>query len=288
MEGEQRTGSTAARPKNLSDPDEVVRFPGYTEYIVEVGDLTIARVIQDPGWVYSRDMATVADGPWCDAHHVGVNLSGRQGILTRDGSRVEYGPGDVYDVAPGHDGYTIGDEPVVMIEWLGPRTFGGRSSARSRILTTLLLTDLVGSTETLARIGDAAWRDLLSRHYESNRAILEGYGGREVDTTGDGMLVMFPAPAPAVRCAADLRSAAISQGLHVRMGVHVGEVELVGGRVRGMAVHESARIMQAAGPDEILVSELVRTLTLPVGLTFSDQGPRDMKGIADPVRLFSY
>ena len=113
-----------ARPKNLSQSDEVVQFPGYTEYIVEIGDLTIARVIQEPGWVYSRDMATVDEGRWCEAHHVGVTISGRQGVVLRDGSRLEFGPDDVYDIPPGHDGYTIGDEPAVMIEWSGPRIHG--------------------------------------------------------------------------------------------------------------------------------------------------------------------
>ncbi len=280
-------GSPVARPKNLSEPDEVVRFPGYTEHIVEIGDLTVARVIQDPGWVYSRDMATSDAGRWCEAHHVGVTVSGRQGVVLRDGSRLEFGPDDVYDIPPGHDGYTIGDEPAVMIEWSGPRTFGGRSTSRNRVLTTLLMTDLVSSTETLAQIGDAAWRDLLSRHYEANRALLERHGGREIETTGDGMLAMFSAPAPAVRCAGDLRASAIREGLHVRVGVHVGEVELVGGHVRGMSVHETARIMAAARADEILVSEIVRAFAAPSGLTFEDRGEYDLKGLPGPRRLFA-
>lgn len=282
------TGSPLARPKNLGDPDEVVRFPGYTEYIVEIGDLTVARVIQDPGWVYSRDMAAVDDGRWCEAHHIGVTISGRQGVVLRDGSRLEYGPDDVYDIPPGHDGYTIGDEPAVVIEWSGPRTFGGRSPSRNRFLATLLITDLVSSTETLARIGDAAWRDLLSRHYEANRVVLERDGGREVETTGDGMLAMFLAPAPAVRCARNLRASALAQGLHVRVGVHVGEVELVGGHIRGLSVHEAARIVAAAQPDEILVSEVVRVLAAPSGLTFEDRGDHDLKGVPGPRRLFAY
>jgi class 3 adenylate cyclase len=266
----------------------VVRFPGYTEYIVEIGDLTVARVIQEPGWVYSRDMATVDEGRCCEAHHVGVTVSGRQGVVLRDGSRLEFGPDDVYDIPPGHDGYTIGDEPAVMIEWSGPRTFGGRASARNRVLTTLLLTDLVGSTETLARIGDAAWRDLLSRHYEANRAVLERHGGREIETTGDGMLAMFSAPVPAVRGAADLRSSAVKEGLHVRVGVHVGEVELVGGHVRGLAVHEAARIMAAARADEIFVSEIVRAFAAPSGLKFEDRGEHALKGLQEPRRLFVF
>jgi class 3 adenylate cyclase len=286
------TGSLAespgARPKSLSEPDEVVRFPGYTEYIVEIGDLTVARVIQEPGWVYSRDMATVDEGRWCEAHHVGVTVSGRQGVVLRDGSRLEFGPDDVYDIPPGHDGYTIGDEPAVMIEWSGPRTFGGRSPSRNRVLTTILLTDLVGSTEILTRIGDTAWRDLLSGHYEANRTVLERHAGREIETTGDGMLAMFPAPASAVHCASDLRASAIREGLHVRVGVHVGEVELVGGHVRGLSVHEVARIMAAARADEVLVSEVVRALAAPSGLTFEDRGEHELKGLPGPRRLFAY
>ncbi len=288
MEGTGSVGrSPVARPKNLSRPDEVVQFPGYTEYIIEIGDLTIARVIQDPGWVYSRDMATVDEGRWCEAHHVGVTVSGRQGVVMRDGSRLEFGPDDVYDIPPGHDGYTIGDEPAVMIEWSGPRTFGGRSSSRNRVLTTLLFTDLVGSTETLVRVGDEVWRDLLSRHYESNRAVLERHGGREIETTGDGMLAMFSAPAQALRCAGDLRASAIKEGLRVRVGVHVGEVELVGGHLRGMSVHEAARIMGVARPDEILVSEIVRAFAEPAGLAFEDRGEHRLKGLSGLRRLFA-
>jgi hypothetical protein len=192
---------SGGRPPNLSDPAETVRFPGYTEYIVELGDVTVARVVQEPGWLYSRNMATAETGRWCESHHIGVTVSGRHGAVLRDGSRLEFGPDDVYDIPPGHDGYTIGDDAAVMIEWSGPRTFGGRSSSRNRVLTTLMFTDLVGSTDAAARIGDAAWHDVLSRHYEANRAALERHGGREIETTGDGMLATFSAPAPAVRCA---------------------------------------------------------------------------------------
>jgi class 3 adenylate cyclase len=281
-EPSQRNGAP-----NLSHPNEVVRFPGYTEFIVEVGDVTVARVIQEPGWLYSRNMATVEDGPWCEAHHVGVTISGRHGAVLPDGSRLEFGPDDVYDIPPGHDGYTIGDEAAVMIEWFGPRAFGGRASSRNRVLTTLLFTDLVDSTRTAARIGDAAWGDLLSRHYGASRGALERHGGREIETTGDGMLATFSAPAAAVRCADELRAGAIKHGLHVRVGVHVGEVELVGGNVRGVAVHEAARIMAAAAPDEILISEVVRTFAGTSGLSFDDRGERELKGFADPRRLFA-
>jgi class 3 adenylate cyclase len=156
------------------------------------------------------------------------------------------------------------------------------------VLTTMLLTDLVGSTEILGRIGDAAWRDLLSRHYEAIRTVLDRHAGREIETTGDGMLAMFSAPAPALHCAGDLRASAIREGLHVRVGVHVGEVELVGGDVRGLSVHEVARIMTVAQADEILVSGVVRALAAPSGLTFEDRGEHELKRLPGPRRLFAY
>ena len=110
-----------------------------------------------------------------------------------------------------------------------------------------MLTDIVDSTSHAQRVGDGAWRDLLSVHFETARAELERFHGREVKTTGDGLLATFEGPAQALRCAAAIRDLAGGQDLHIRAGVHVGEVELVGSDVRGVAVHEAARIMAAAG-----------------------------------------
>lgn len=277
------------RSKKFDEPDETVEFPGIVEQIVDMGDLTVARIVQQPGWRWSKDMRSVVEGDWCEAHHVGVNLSGRQGFLLRDGTTLEVGPGEVFDIPPGHDGFTIGDEPAVMIEWSGPRTFGGlRTNLRNRILTTLAFTDVVGSTETLARVGDAAWRDLLSRHYETVRSILERFGGREIETTGDGMLITFAAPATAVRCIADMQRAADSDGLGLRAGVHVGELELVGNRLRGIAVHEAARIVGQAAPGEILVSEQAKAFAEAAGLSFEDRGAQELKGLPSKLRLFAY
>ena len=114
---------------------------------------------------------------------------------------------------------------------------------------TLLFTDVVGSTALAAKLGDSRWRELLSRHFESARAELERYRGREVDTTGDGLLATFAAPARALHCAVAIQSAGAGRGgLQIRAGVHVGEVETVGQGIRGVAVHEAARIMGEADP----------------------------------------
>ena len=277
------------RSKRLDEPDETVEFPGVVEHIVDIGDLTVARIVQQPGWRWSKDMRSVVEGEWCEAHHVGVMLSGRQGFVLRDGTSFEVGPGEVYDIPPGHDGLTLGDEEAVMIEWSGPRTFGGlRTRTHNRVLTTLAFTDLVGSTEKLAQIGDAAWRDLLSRHYESVRSILERFGGREIETTGDGVLATFAAPATAIRCLAEIQGASDREGLQVRAGVHVGELELVGNRLRGIAVHEAARIVAEAGSGEILVSEQAKAFAEAAGLSFQDQGLHELKGLPGKRRLFAY
>jgi class 3 adenylate cyclase len=274
--------------KSVDEPDEVVDFPNVHTDIVHLGDMTVGRFVNQPGWRWSRDVRPTVGGDWCQIRHVGYIVSGRLGIEFPDGSSIVFGPGDVFEVPPGHDGYTVGDEPVVQIEWSGLRHWAGLGSGRNRVLATLLFADVVGSTELASRLGDAAWRDLLSRTFESLRTELERFGGREVKTTGDGMLATFDGSARALHCAAAMRRIACEDELRLRIGVHVGEVELVGDDVRGTAVHEAARIMAAAGPDEILVSELTRMLSAPAGLAFEDRGVHELKGLDGEWRLAAF
>ena len=144
------------------------------------------------------------------------------------------------------------------------------------------------STAKAAELGDARWRALLSDHFVGARAELERYGGREVKTTGDGFLATFDSPGQALRCAAAIRGITNREGLQIRAGVHVGEVEVVGEDVRGVTVHEAARIMAAAGADEILVSDLTRALTGTAGLAFEDRGTHTLKGLDGEWRLAAY
>ena len=274
--------------KNLGQPEETVELDGLREYAVEMGDFTVARVVAQPGWRWSTHMKAQVGTDWCEAHHVGWQLSGRQGYLLRDGSRFEIQPDDVFDVPPGHDGYTIGDEPAVSIErsglrtWMGPIDAGGH-----RILVAILFTDIVDSTAIATRIGDRAWVTLLSVHYAGIRALLDRHRGRAIDTTGDGLLATFDSPARSLRCALAIRAAALQADLHVRVGVHVGEVEQVGESVRGQAVHEAARVMAAAAADEVLVSEMARALASGAGLEFDDRGEHVLKGFDGPRRLYA-
>ena len=275
--------------KNFDAPDDVVEFPKVRTRIVELGDLTVGELVSEPGWRWSEHVRPIVGGEWCQARHVGFILSGRLGIDFRDGTSATFGPGDVFDVPPGHDGYTVGDEPCAQIEWMGIRAFAGfPTGIHSRVLSTLLMTDLVDSTALAAELGDARWRELLSELFVASRGELERFGGREVDTTGDGMLATFDGPARALHCAAALRRCAHRHGVKVRIGVHVGEVELVGRDVRGIAVHEVARVSAAAGPDDILVSDMTRALAGAAGLRFEDRGVHELKGLDGEWRLAAY
>ena len=255
-----------------------------------LGELTMSRLVAEPGWRWSEHVRPSVGGEWCQVHHVGFVISGRLGTLYPDGTEVVYGPDDIVDIPPGHDGYVVGDEPCVQIFWAGNRPFFASFliGSRTRVLATLLFTDLVGSTAKAAELGDARWRALLSEHFLAARAELERYGGREVKTTGDGLLATFDSPGQALRCAAAIRDATNRDGLQIRAGVHVGEVEVVGEDVRGVTVHEAARIMAAAGPDEILVSDLTRALTGTAGLAFEDRGTHTLKGLDGEWRLAAY
>jgi len=275
--------------KSLDTPDNIVEFPGMRAHIVELGDLTVGELVAEPGWRWSTHVRPTVGGEWCQARHIGVVLSGRLGILLRDGTELEFGPNDVFDVPPEHDGFTVGDEPCVQIEWSGIRTFAGfPTGIQSRVLATLLFTDLVDSTVLAAKLGDSRWRERLSNHFEAVRRELERFGGREVKTTGDGMLATFEGPARALHCAAAIRRDAQSSGLAIRAGVHVGEVELVGQDVRGVTVHEAARIMAAASADEILVSDMTRALAGASGLAFEDRGTHTFKGLGGEWRLAAF
>jgi DNA-binding SARP family transcriptional activator/pimeloyl-ACP methyl ester carboxylesterase len=156
-----------------------------------------------------------------------------------------------------------------------------------RVLVTLLVTDLVGSTRTAASLGDRAWRDLVERHYDVLRAQLARFRGREIDSAGDGILAVFDGPARAVRCALAMTRRVEPLGLELRAGVHTGEVERAGPAVRGLAVHVAARIASEAAPGQVLVSQMVKDLVAGSGLAFDDCGGHSLSGVPGEWRLLS-
>jgi class 3 adenylate cyclase len=159
--------------------------------------------------------------------------------------------------------------------------------AGDRVLATVVFTDISGSTERAAALGDHAWKSLLDRHDDVLRAVLARHGGIEVATTGDGMLASFDSPARAVRCASEMIEATQGIGLEIRAGVHTGEVERRGQELAGIAVHIGARVAALAGAGEVLVSGTVPPLVVGSGLDFADHGEHQLKGVPGPWRLFA-
>ena len=156
-----------------------------------------------------------------------------------------------------------------------------------RVLSTVLFTDIVDSTRQAEAAGDRKWRTTLEAHHVAVRAQLLRHRGREVKTTGDGFLALFDGPARAVRCAQEIVKAVRPLDLEVRAGVHTGEVEMMGDDVGGIAVHIAARVAQRAKASEVLASSTVKDLVAGAGLKFVEQGPAELKGLSEPMRLFS-
>jgi len=161
------------------------------------------------------------------------------------------------------------------------------AQAGERVLTTILFTDLVGSTEAVRRFGDDAWARLLERHHAAVRSELERFDGEEIDTAGDGFLATFDGPARAIRCAIAIERAVQQLGLEIRLGLHTGEVERHGGGApRGIAVHVAARIAGLAGAGQVLVSATTRDLVAGSGLEFDDLGEFELKGLDERRRIY--
>jgi class 3 adenylate cyclase len=162
---------------------------------------------------------------------------------------------------------------------------------QNRVLATVMFTDIVGSTQWATKLGDREWQDLLSRHFALVRKELERFHGREVGTTGDGMLAVFAGPERAVRCACSIRDVVHSLGLKLRIGVHTGEIQLTSmaglDRVAGIAVHIGARVASQAEPDEILVSSTTKDLIAGSGIQFKDYGMHTLKGVQGEWHLFA-
>jgi class 3 adenylate cyclase len=158
--------------------------------------------------------------------------------------------------------------------------------SEDRVLATLLMTDIVGSTQRATEIGDAEWRRVIAEHDERAKAEIRRFRGTYVDSTGDGLLARFDGPARAIRCAQHIAAAVRPLGIDLRAGLHTGEVELDGERVRGIAVHIGARVASLAGPSEVLVSSTVKDLVAGSGLAFEDAGEHELKGVTDRWHLY--
>jgi class 3 adenylate cyclase len=268
------------RAKSFRNPEQVRRFPNGWIETVSHSETTIGRFHMEPGWRWSRDVRPIAQTRFCEIRHQGVVLRGRLRVETEAGEVYEVGVDDVYDILPGHDGSVVGNEPFEAIEFASARLYAAPADG-DRVLAAMLCTDIVDSTAHLRRLGDSAWRELLLQHNNQARGEFNRFRGREIQTTGDGFLAMFDGPARAVRCARAIGQSVAGLGVAIRAGVHTGEVELIGDNIRGLAVHETARIAGVAKGGEVLVSATTRHLLTGSGLSFESAGIHELKGLAD-------
>jgi class 3 adenylate cyclase/streptogramin lyase len=162
-----------------------------------------------------------------------------------------------------------------------------KTEAPKRRLTTVMFTDIVGSTGLAFELGDRRWRQLLARHHAVVRRALRRHGGRELDTAGDGFFATFEQPGRAIACAVELTGSLRNLGIEIRAGINMGEVEAVGPKVGGIAVHVGSRVMSLAGPGEVWVSRTVRDLMAGSDVRFEDRGVHELKGVSGKWRLYS-
>jgi class 3 adenylate cyclase len=193
---------------------------------------------------------------------------------------VEFPEGD-------HIAATIGDVDPVLDEVEEFLTGVRHGPTSDRVLATVLFTDILGSTERAAAMGDQSWRELKGAHHRIVRNELARFRGQEVDTAGDGFFATFDGPARAIRCASAIRHAVQRLGIEIRAGLHTGEVEVGHDGVTGLAVHIGARVMAMAGPEEVLVSSTVKDLVAGAGIEFLERGTHVLKGVPGEWRLFA-
>jgi pimeloyl-ACP methyl ester carboxylesterase len=211
-----------------------------------------------------------------------VNVAGGRDVAAKiPGARLAEFPGNDHLFYVGESADDISD---TIEEFL---TGARGSAAADRVLATVLFTDIVGSTEKAASLGDRRWRALLDDHHAMVRGILTRFRGHEVKTTGDGFLATFDGPARGVRCARAIADEVRSLGIDIRAGLHTGECEIIGDDVGGIAVHIGARVAALAGAGEVLVSSTVKDLVAGSGLRFGSRGVTPLKGVPGEWQIFA-
>ena len=269
-------------PSMLDDPAELEHWITYTR--LSASPSSAESVMRQHKDTDIRQVLPVVQAPTLVLH--------RTGDQVEDIAAGRYVASKIPDARlielEGNDGIPwIGDAESVL---RGVREFltgsPGHHPRTDRRLATVLFTDIVGSTDHVVAVGDAAWQETLAQHDAVLRRELSARSGRFVNSAGDGTLATFDGPAAAVHCAQAVMRALAPMGIELRAGIHTGEVEVDGTNIHGVAVHIGARVGALAGPGEILVSSTVRDLTAGSGLVFQDTGEHTLKGIPDPWRLY--
>ena len=274
--------------RSFGSPDQVREFGHGRIEVVNLDETAIGRFVFEPGWRWSKDVGPIVGTNACQNRHVGLAMSGQLHVVMTDGTELDLMADDAFEIPPGHDAWVVGEVTWDAVEFTSARNFAiGPEVGDERVLATILFTDIVDSTKTLATLGDRAWRTLLLEHNDRLRAVLDRYRGREIETTGDGFLALFDGAARAVRAAAAMAPAVADLGIAIRAGLHTGEVGIAGGQARGLAVHAAARVAALAGPGEVLVSATTHDLLDGSDLTFEDRGEHELKGLVGARRIFA-
>ncbi len=268
---------------SMADQPEVVAFYGRLERM----SITPGMLASVAAMFYDTDVRAVLPAvrvPTLVEHRLGDRLvnvrSGRYLAEHIEGARIVE--------VPGCDHVPFFQHPEMFLDEIEEFLTGSRTVAvPERRLATVLFSDIVGSTERLAGAGDAPWRDLLDRHHRVVRAELARFGGNEVKTLGDGFLATFDGPAAAIRGAVAIRDATAAIHLPVSVGLHCGEIEIIGDDIGGISVHIAARVGDVAGAGEVLVSRTVKDLVAGSGIDFQSRGTHTLKGVPDNWELFT-
>jgi class 3 adenylate cyclase len=292
--------------------EEVERRWGTPEYSDELLQWLAPSVADDEGfkrWFRTYVRLSASPGAARDLERMNMEIDVRQVlpairvptlVLNRAEDRAERArylaaqiPGARYVELPGRDHAPWVGDADALVDAVREFVTGAweegawEEAEPDRVLATVLFTDIVGSSEKAASLGDRGWRDLLERHHAEVRRQLVRFRGKEVDTAGDGFFASFDGPARAIRCASAIVESMPKLGLEVRAGLHTGECELVDDKVAGIAVHTGARVASQARPGEVLVSSTVKDLVAGSGLAFQDRGAHELTGIPGEWRLYA-
>jgi class 3 adenylate cyclase len=253
----------------------LMRLGASPRAVLLLGEMTMA--------VDVRDLLPRVTVPTLVMHRVGDRVNG----IAHGQYLAERIPGARWVELPGEDFALWAGDMTALADEVEEFLTGHRSGLEAtKAVTTVMFTDIVGSTELARTLGDSAWSDLLEKHDALVRAELRRFGGQEVDTAGDGFLASFTSPTAAIRCARAAGEAAANGGIQIRIGLHTGECDIIRGKPRGIAVHIGARVAAEARAGQVLVSQTVRDLVSGSGLTFEDAGEHELKGVPDRWHLY--
>ncbi len=287
--GDESVGEEAARMAYPGIGERLARDPAFVRWLVRLqryaaspGDL--ARFSRVWFTTDARSVLPLIQVPAAVVMRIGwIDAYVQEARWTADqipGAQLVPVPGDGDDVYLGDVG-----EVAEAIRGFG-QSIEEENAAFDRVLATVLFTDIVGSSERAAELGDRAWKQLVEEHHTRVRALLARYRGHEVDTAGDGFFATFDGPGRAVRCAQAIVRSVGKLGIEVRAGVHTGEVETIDGKAGGLAVVIGARIGALAGASEVLGSQTVRDLTAGSEIVFEDAGEHELKGVPHRWRVY--